>query len=400
MPPMPAPAPNRSMLVFLLLAQMALGLLAMTVCIPSMQDWPELLGATQAQVQLTFSGYVAAYGLAQLVYGPLADRVGRKPVLLAGLLLATLGSALALSAQGLGQLLCGRVLQGAGSAVGMVVGRALVQDLFTGPQRTRMMAYVGMTMGVCPPLAALVGGRLHVTLGWQSNFWLLLSLFLILLWLSWRYLPDGGPHTRPATSWWHQAAASYRRLMGERVFLLYALILAASSATAHTYFAGAPIVLKAYGIGPESIGWFIMAVPLPYILGNALTSRVIHRYGDRRLMFWGQFFTLGGLLLMLALALAELRSVYALVLPLAVVGFGHGLLVPPTLSGAVGAVPALAGTAAAFGGSLQQLLGALAAYLVGLVEHQGNLQLALLMLVMALLAGLAHSSLARSGAWR
>lgn len=388
------------MLVFLLLAQMAMGLLAMTVCIPSMQDWPEQLGASQAQVQLTFSGYVAAFGLAQLVYGPLADRLGRKPVLLAGLMFAVLGSALALSAQGLSLLLLARVLQGAGSAVGMVVGRALVQDLFAGPQRTRMMAYVGMTMGVCPPLAALVGGRLHVTWGWQSNFLLLLVLFVLLLCLSWRYLPDLRPQAAAALPWWRQAASSYTQLMGQRVFLIYALILALSSATAHTYFAGAPIVLKAYGVGPESIGWFIMAVPLPYILGNALTSRIIHRYGDRRLMFWGQVATVGGLLLMLVLALAGVRSVLALVLPLALMGFGHGLLVPPTLSGAVGSVPALAGTAAAFAGALQQLFGALGSYLVGLLEHQSNLPLALLLLSMALCAWLAHAGLKRSGAWR
>jgi len=400
MPPMPAPAPNRSMLVFLLLAQMALGLLAMTVCIPSMQDWPAQWGASQAQVQLTFSGYVAAFGLAQLVYGPLADRIGRKPVLLAGLVIAALGSALALSAQGLSLLLLARVLQGAGSAAGMVVGRALVQDLFAGAQRTRMMAYVGMTMGVCPPLAALVGGRLHVALGWQSNFALLLVLFVLLLWLSWRHLPDMRPPAAAPLAWWHQAASSYVQLMGQRVFLLYALILALTSATAQTYFAGAPIVLKAYGIGPESVGWFIMAVPLPYILGNALTSRIIHRWGDRRLMFWGQIVTVGGLLLMLALALAGVRSVLALVLPLALMGFGHGLLVPPTLSGAAGSVPALAGTAAAFAGALQQLCGAGGAYLVGLVEHEGNVQLAGFMLVMALGAGLAHAALKRSGAWR
>ena len=397
---MSAPVLNRPMLVFLLLAQMALGLLAMTVCIPSMQDWPAQFGASQSQVQLTFSGYVAAFGLAQLVYGPLADRLGRKPVLLAGLVLAALGSALAASAQSLSLLLLARVLQGAGSAVGMVVGRALVHDLFAGAQRTRMMAYVGMTMGVCPPLAALVGGRLHVALGWQSNFVLLLVLFVLLLWLSWRHLPDMRPPAAAALPWWHQAASSYAQLMGQRVFLLYALILALTSATAQTYFAGAPIVLKAYGIGPESVGWFIMAVPLPYILGNALTSRVIHRYGDRRLMFWGQIATVGGLLLMLVLALAGVRSVLALVLPLALMGFGHGLLVPPTLSGAVGSVPALAGTAAAFAGALQQLCGAGGAYLVGLVEHEGNVQLAGFMLAMALGAGLAHAALKRSGAWR
>ncbi|NWL95577.1 MFS transporter, partial [Klebsiella pneumoniae] len=81
-----------------------------------------------------------------------------------------LGSVVAALATDLPTLVAGRVLQGAGSAAGMVVGRALIQDLFQGPQRTRVMAYVGMAMGLCPPLGTIVGGQLHVGLGWQANF--------------------------------------------------------------------------------------------------------------------------------------------------------------------------------------------------------------------------------------
>lgn len=390
------PAEARPALVINLLAQMAFGLLAMTLCIPSMQDWPALFGAVQSQVQLTFSAYVAAYGGAQLVYGPLADRHGRKRVLMAGLVLAALGSALAWLASSLDVLLLARALQGAGTAAGMVVGRALVQDLFEGPERTRMMAYVGMTMGVCPPLATLIGGQLHVWLGWSSNFALSLVLSLALLLAAWRGLPDVRPATSNQACGWAQASSAYLELFGRRAFLLYALILATTSATAYTYFAGAPIVLKAFGVGPQLVGWFIMAVPLPYVLGNILTSRLIHRYGDRKLMLWGQIGTLVGLVLMLALALARLESVWALLIPLAIMGVGHGLLVPPTLSGAVGAVPVLAGTAAAISGSLQQMCGALGGYLVGLVDHQGSLQLSMLMLLMALIALLGHAMLART----
>jgi DHA1 family bicyclomycin/chloramphenicol resistance-like MFS transporter len=387
-------------LVALLLAQLAFGLLAMTLCIPSMQDWPQQFAASQAQVQLTFSLYVAAYGLVQLVYGPLSDRLGRKRVLMGGLFLAVLGSEAAWLADSLEALLWARALQGAGSAAGMVVGRALVQDLFVGRDRTRMMAYVGMTMGLCPPLATLLGGQMHVVWGWRSNFLVLLLLALVLLLAVWRLLPDTRPVLSDTASWWRQAGTSYLRLMGQRSFLLYALILATTSATAYTYFAGAPIVLKAFGVGPQSLGWFIMAVPLPYVLGNVLTSRLIHRYGDRKLMLWGQVGTLAGLVLMLALAIADVRSAWALLVPLAIMGVGHGLLVPPTLSGAVGAVPALAGTAAAISGSLQQLCGAFGGYLVGLVDHQGVLQLSTLMLLMALIALLGHAMLARTSVGR
>ena len=149
---------QRSLLVAYLLAQLAFGLVAMTICIPSMQEWGAIFGASQGTVQLTFSGYVVANGGLQLLYGPLSDRLGRRLMLLIGLALACVGSVLAAFAPDLDVLIAARVLQGAGGAAGMAVGRAMVQDLFQGPERTRVMAYIGMAMGLCPPLATIIGG--------------------------------------------------------------------------------------------------------------------------------------------------------------------------------------------------------------------------------------------------
>ena len=181
-----------------IVGQLALGLLAMTICLPSMQDWPKTFDSSQAAVQATFAGYVAAYGLLQLVYGALSDRIGRKPVLLAGLALAFAGSVASALAPGLPALVAARIIQGAGCAAGMVIGRALVQDLFVGAERTRVMAFIGMMMGVCPPLAMVFGGQLHVRLGWQANFWLIAVLALVLVGCAIRGLPGSvRPRRRP-----------------------------------------------------------------------------------------------------------------------------------------------------------------------------------------------------------
>ncbi len=353
----------------------------MTVCLPSMQDWPAEFGASQAAVQLTFSGFVAAFGGTQLVYGAVSDRVGRRPLLLLGLAVAALGSGFAAFAPGLASLTLARVLQGAGCAAGMVIGRAMVQDLFTGSERTRMMAFIGMTMGVCPPLATLVGGQLHVQFGWRANFILVAVLAVLLLLAAWRGLPaPQSRDTRPATGW-RDLLAGYGRLLREPTFLLYATMLASTTATFYTFLGGAPIVLKDYGVTPERVGWYIMCIPVAYIFGNLWTSRLIRRSSDRRIMAMGQGLTLAGLLLVLALGLAGTRSPLALALPLLLLGVGHGLLAPPTLSGTVGLIPALAGSAAAIAGVLQQMTGALGAFAVGLVPHAGQVNLAWLMLL-------------------
>jgi DHA1 family bicyclomycin/chloramphenicol resistance-like MFS transporter len=383
-----------------LLAQLAFGLLAMTICLPSMQEWASIFDASQASVQLTFSGYVVAYGGLQLLYGPLSDRLGRKNILLFGLFVAGVGSVLAALSPNLGLLTLARVLQGAGSAAGMVVGRAMVQDLFQGPARTRVMAYIGMTMGLCPPLATIIGGQLHVRLGWQANFVVMAVLAAVLFVAAWRGLPDHQKATTVQPHWLRAMGASYARLAREPAFILYVALLSMITATFYTFLSGAPIVLGSYGVGPEGIGYYIMSIPLAYIVGNYLTSHLVHRTGDRPMMLLGQALTLTGIALMLGLALAGWHSPLAFALPLILLGIGHGFLVPPALAGTVSLVPALAGSAAAVAGLMQQMMGAVGGFTVGLFTHEGAVNLGLLMLGFALCAavaqGLLHRRTARS----
>ena len=394
-PGTPGPGAHSPWLIANVLAQISFGLLAMTLCLPSMQEWGAIFDTRQADVQLTFSGYVVAYGALQLVYGPLSDRHGRKPILMIGLVVAGLASVMAALATDIATLTAARVLQGAGSAASMVVGRSMVQDLFTGPLRTRVMAYIGMALGLCPPLATLIGGQMHVRFGWQTNFVLLASLAGLLLVAAWLGLPQV---TRPAPAQGHWLRAmlhAYARLLREPRFLLYVAILAATTATFYAFLAGAPIVLKGYGIGPDGIGWFIMAVPVSYILGNFMTSRLIAQAGELRVMAWGQVLTVTGLLIMLALGLGGVQTALAVALPLILLGLGHGLINPPALAGTVGVMPALAGSAAAVAGLMQQLTGATGGYLVGLVPHEGAVNLGWMMLSFALIATAAQWGLHR-----
>ncbi|WP_439590240.1 Bcr/CflA family efflux MFS transporter [Hydrogenophaga sp.] len=391
----PLPPASHGPLVVYLIAQLAFGLIAMTICIPSMQEWGAQFGSSQAAVQLTFSGYVAAYGGFQLIYGPLSDRLGRKKVLMFGLALAGLGSALGAMATDLTQLTAARVLQGAGSAAGMVVGRAMVQDLFRGPERTRVMAYIGMVMGLCPPLATIVGGQLHVQLGWQANFVLMTVFALILLATAWRTLPAHKAATTVQLHWLGAMLGSYARLAREPGFLLHVFILAMTTATFYAFLAGAPVVLGSYGVGPDRIGYYIMCVPLSYLVGNYLITHMAHRAGDRTMMRLGQALTVGGLTLMVMLGLAGVHTPLAFSLPLILLGLGHGLLVPAALVGTVGLLPALAGSAAAVAGLTQQVLGAFSGYAVGLVPHDGAINLGWIMLGFALCASVAMLTLHR-----
>ncbi len=360
-----------------LLAQIVFGLLAMTICLPSMQEWGEIFSTDATRVQLTFSAYVIAYGVSQVIYGPLSDRYGRRPVVLGGLLIALAGSLGAVFAPGIDELILARAVQGLGAGATMVVGRSLVQDFFAGPERTRVMAFIGMTMGVCPPLATLIGGQLHVRLGWQANPALVFVLGVMLFFLAMRMLPPGGGNAAGDAHWVVGMMRAYRALARLRVYLLHVAILGASTGAFYTYLAAAPLVLSGYGVGPDVVGFHVMTATLSYVVGNFMTSRLIRRLGDQRLMMTGQAITLVAVILMVALA--GWPSALAFSGPALVLGVGHGLLMPPTLSGTVGAAPALAGAAAAAAGLIQQLSGAFGGYSVGWVSTEGSLHVALLL---------------------
>lgn len=389
------PGASHGLLIANLLTQLAFGLFAMTVCLPSMQEWGAMFGSDQTAVQLTFSGYMVAYGSLQLVYGPLSDRFGRKTMLMAGLSLAGAGSIFAALATDIATLTVARVVQGAGGAASMVIGRAMVQDLFEGPERTRIMAYVGMVLGFVPPFATLIGGQIHARIGWQANFVLTAGLAAALLIAGWRGLPGHRPKPAVGSHWLAAMLASYSRLAREPVFLLYVAVLSFTTTAFFVFLAGAPIVLASYGIGPEGIGWYIMCVPASYIGGNYFASHLIRRSGERSMMVAGQAATVLGLALMLALGLAGQKTPFAFALPLMLLGVGHGILMPPVLAGTVGVIPVLAGSAAAVAGVVQQLMGAVGGYAVGLLTHDGAVNLGLLMMGCTLCAVAAQALLHR-----
>ena len=380
----------KGLLIANLMAQLAFGLLAMTICLPSMQEWGAIFDAGQAAVQLTFSGFVVTYGSLQLIYGPLSDRIGRKKVMMLGLSVAVAGSLLAALAPDLNSLIWARVLQGAGAAASMVVGRAMVQDLFDGAERTRVMAFVSMAMGLCPPLATILGGQLHVQLGWQANFVVIALLGGLLIVAAWRGLPDHQKPVEVQPHWLRTMGTAYMTLLREPTFLLYVAILAMATATFYAFLGAVPTVMGSYGVGPDGVGFYIMAIPFSYIVGSYLTARLIRSVGNRRMMQFGQGLTLASIVLMLVLALIGLDSPLAFILPLLLLGIGHGLMVPPSLSGTVGLMPALAGSAAAVAGLAQQLTGALGGFAVGLFPQNGAVNLGWLMLCFASCGALAQ----------
>lgn len=339
----------------LLVALMVTSQVAITIFLPSLPSMAGDLGTTQALVQMTVSAYLGAFAIAQLVVGPVSDAIGRRKPLIAGLVLFTLASIACAMAPNIELLIGARMIQAIGGCACLVIARAIVRDTSDGPAATRAMAYLGMSLAVAPMLAPLLGGQLETAFGWQSSFLFTAVLGgLSLIATVATFVETLPPESRRFT---HTAALAqtYLRLFAMGKFMGYSLNTAAMGAAFQAFLAGAPFALIVIlGVEPEQLGYFIMAVPAGYIVGNYISSRMSHLASRRRMIWIGGVIALAGTMALVALPLTGFDSPFALIAPLFFYSVGSGFVVPNSLAGALTAVePAAAGSAAALGGFLQ-----------------------------------------------
>lgn len=339
----------------LLVMLMVTSQVAITIFLPSLPSMAGDLGTSQALVQMTVSAYLGAFALAQLAVGPISDAIGRRKPLLAGLVLFTLASIACALAPSIDLLIGARIVQAIGGCACLVIARAIVRDTSDGPAATRAMAYLGMSLAVAPMLAPLIGGQLETRVGWQYSFLFtafLGGLSLIITFLSFvETLPPGARRFTNTAA----LAKTYLRLFSMGKFMGYSFNTAAMGAAFQAFLAGAPFALiVVMGVPPEQLGYFIMAVPAGYIVGNFISSRM-SRLASRRRMIWiGGTLAATGTAVLVILPLTGVDSPYTLIAPLFFYSVGSGFVVPNSLAGAITAVePAAAGSAAALGGFVQ-----------------------------------------------
>lgn len=375
-------------LIGLIVCWMTVAFSSIGIYTPAMPAIALDLGVSQAEVQATLAVYLAAFAFGQLFYGPYADRYGRRPALLVGLAIYVVGSVLCVTASDVDTLLIGRGIQALGGCAGPVLSRAILRDLFDRDQGARLMAYVGMVMGVAPAFAPVIGGYLEVAFGWRSIFVLLSiigALVLVLtIWLlkETNQSPHGVKRDGVLT-----LVLQYPSLLRSRAFVGYTLLTGFVMGATMAYVAGAPFVLiNLLGIPADVYGWYAMIPTFANIGGSMVASRILVRVGGDRMILIGTAFVLFGGLAVLGFALAGIVSIAVVMGPMCFIHFGTGLMFPSAMQGAVSLFPQRAGTASSLNGFLQMLIGALGASLVGRMPGDQQMPMALTMGACAVLA--------------
>ena len=383
-------------LLALLIAITAVGPLSLNILAPAMPGLIGTLGAGAGTVQLTLSLFLLGMAISQLVLGTLSDRFGRRPVMLAGLALTVVASFAALATTSITGLIVARTCQAFGATAGIVIGRAVVRDLYDRDRAASMIGWVTMAMVVAPMIAPLIGGALDTALGWHAIF-AFVGLFAaaILVWASFQL-----PETRKVATgegFAHFLAAS-GSLLTDRAFLGYALVAAFNSAMFFTFIGGAPhVVVTIMHRSSAEYGIWFLAISLAYMAGNFAAGRWSAKYGVDVMIRAGVAVTVAGAAVGIIWVLLDPAGGPAVIMtPQMIIGFASGFMLPNALAGAVSVRPQAAGAAAGITGFMQMGLGAATSQLIGhlLDGAQTGLPLAAIVLVLCACGLVAFFALA------
>ncbi len=359
----------------------------MSIILPSMPQMTQDLGTRYEIMQFTVSGFLAATAVMQLVIGPISDRYGRRIVTLVGFAMfaaASIGCALA---QSIEMLLTFRMLQ-CTAAVGIVLSRAIVRDLYAQDQAASKIGYVTMGMALAPMVAPSIGGMLDQAFGWRSVFVFTTVSCIAVLVLC---LFDLGETTSGGGVSFGKQARDYPELLSSRRFWGYAFAAAFASGSFFAFLGGAPYVASTlYGLSPFWTGMCLGAPAIGYAFGNYLSGRLSVRLGINRMIRNGAIITASGLGIAITLTVLGLDSPFVFFGFGPLIGVGNGMVIPNGSAGMLSVRPHLAGSAAGIGGAFMIGGGAALSVFAGILVQDSTSSAPLLAVMLAsVLLGLA-----------
>jgi MFS transporter, DHA1 family, multidrug resistance protein len=397
-PAAPAAPSRRARILRLVIlgALTAMGSLSIDMYLPALPELTRDLGSTAAQVQLTLTACLLGLAFGQLVLGPVSDRFGRRPPLLAGMALFAVASAICAAAPSVPVLIACRVLQGLAGSAGIVIARAVVRDLHGGAAAARTFSVLMLVMGLAPILGPVFGSGMLAATSWRGIFVATAALGLGLLALTAFGLRETLPPARRRSGGVRETVASFGRLLGDRRFVGYALAVGCTSGAILAYVSGSTFVLQdIYGASPQLFGLAFGANACGLVAFSQLNGRLVGRLGPRPLLRAGQVGAAVAGAVLLVGVLSGAAGVWGVVVPLFMLMSSVGLVMPNAMALALSEHPQMAGSGSALLGLLQFGVGAASAPLVGLAGQRTALPMALTIAAFTCTALLARVALTR-----
>jgi len=394
---MNAPPANPRMLIAVLAVIAALGPLSMQIILPVLPVMQVAFDVPAATVQYALSLALFTIAFSTLVYGPASDRYGRRPVLVIGLVIFIIGSAISTFAPTIEIVILGRIVQAVGGAAGMVLSRAIIRDLYDRDTAARLMAYMITALVVAPMISPLIGGLLNDAFNWRAVFVFAGVVGALVLALALPKVPETlQPGSEVQT--FRGMLGGFAILLRVPAFLGYAGQVGFGMGMFMAFLGAAPFVMiNVLERPPTEFGLFFVLISAGFMVGTFLTGRFGDRIGLDRMMRLGSALAVVFGCVMLAFVLAGLWSPWTIFLPGAGMALANGLAMPNAQAGAISINPRFAGTASGLLAFIQMLIGAGFAQLAGVVQDDTPLPMAVVMLAASVLAFLSSNFLTRVG---
>ncbi|WP_313375585.1 multidrug efflux MFS transporter EmrD [Pantoea sp. CTOTU50773] len=377
-------------LLFMLIVLVAVGQMAQTIYVPAMANMAEALNVRSGSMQQVMAAYLMTYGGSQLIYGPLSDSFGRRPVILIGMTIFAVGALIAMFAPSLQILVLGSAVQGLGTGVAGVMARTMPRDLYSGIALRQANSLLNMGILVSPLLAPVIGALLTHLFGWHACFAFLLLLCVGVTASMARWLPETRPVDTPATPFLRR----YATLLSDGNFIRYLLLLVGALAGIAVFEASCGVLMGGV-LGLDGITvsiLFILPIPAAFF-GAWFAGR--EQKSWHTLMWYGVNSCLLASLLMWIPAWFGIMNIWTLLVPAALFFFGAGMLFPLATSGAMEPYAWLAGSAGALIGGIQNLGSGVIAWLSALLPQHDQSSLGMLMFVTSLVMLLCWWPLSR-----
>ncbi len=363
--------PSIGLVVTILVLASSVSIMSTDMYTPSLPDLAKEFETTATKVKLTISLNLLAFGLAQLIHGPLSDRFGRRPVILASLSAVVAGCVLCVLAQTIEQLIAARVFLGLVAAAEAVIGLAVIKDMFNEKQQVKALAFLGMVIAIVPAMAPILGGYLHVAFGWQSNFLVIATMAIVAALVVYRFLPESTTPDPNALNL-RRVLSAYASLMRNAEFVSHTLLLGVGLGLVFVFVTAAPFVLITYlGVPVQLFGYHQAGIVLSFFIGSMLASWLADRWPAERLLGAGMSFVVLGSLVLIALIVSNQLSPLSLVAAYSLMTFGMGPMFAVAPSRALRSIKSNAGSASALLSGLEQSIAALSGVAVS-VLHDGT----------------------------
>ena len=337
------------------------GTLAMHMFIPALPDATHHLGASSGQMQQTITVYIMGLAVGQLIYGPLSDALGRRPVLLAGLCVYTLGSLAAFLAPSAPALIGARLLQALGGCAGLALGRAIARDTSTPETAVGTLALLNLMMMIGPGIAPSIGSALDAAFNWRAIFAALALIGLLTFIGVWRLMPETGHPTGQLN--WRTVRDDYRTLLKSPQFLGFAIGGGNATTSLYAFIAAAPFIfIDQLHATKGEVGIYLGVLMGGMAVGNALARQLIKSLPLEKLMLGGNMLSLICAIALLTITLLGQLNTTVVVALMAVFTLGAGVTSPAAITKALGVHPDLTGSAAGVYGFSQMTVGGLCTF--------------------------------------